>query len=124
MSISAKARGVVQEMPAADRPISEEYRIAAKEWVEADRLANLAEELKSAKLSEMILRDASLSVNRAEAQAKASNEWRDYIEDMVAKRSAATLAKVKVKWIEMKFSEWQAHDANARRERQMGRHGT
>lgn len=121
MSISERARATVQDIPENERPISEEYRIAAKEWVEADKLANLAEELKSAKLSEMMLRDTQLSINRAEAQAKASVEWREYIDDMVAKRGAANLARVKMKWVEMRFSEWQSSDANARRERQMGR---
>lgn len=126
MSISDRARAKLApaDMPEHERPISEEFRIAAKEWVEADKLASLAEELKSAKLSEMILRDAGLSVNRAEAQAKASVEWREYIADMVQKRANANLARVKQKWVEMRFSEWQSNDANARRERHMGRQAT
>jgi len=123
-TISERARAGVREMSERERPLSEEYRIAAKEWVEADRLASLAEELKSAKLSEMMLRDATMAISRAEAHAKSSVEWREYIDDMVAKRSAANLARVKMKWIEMKFSEWQSTDANARRERQMGRQAT
>lgn len=124
MTISERARATISEMPERERPISEEYRLAAKEWVEADRLASLAEELKSSKLSDMMLRDATLSINRAEAQAKASGEWKDYIDEMVSKRAAANLARVKMKWVEMRFSEWQSTDANARRERQMGRQGT
>ena len=108
-------------MPEAERPISEEFRIAGKEWVEADKLAHLAEELKSSKLAEMVLRDTTLSINRAEAQAKSSLEWREYIEDMVTKRSAANLARIKLKWVEMRFSEWMSNDANSRKERQMGR---
>lgn len=123
-TISERARATVSEMPERERPLSEEYRIAGKEWVEADRLASLAEGLKSAKLSEMMLRDASLAISRAEANAKSSIEWREYIDDMVAKRSAANLARIRLKWIDMRFSEWQSADANARRERQMGRQAT
>lgn len=110
-------------MPETERPISELFRVAAKEWVEADKLANLAEELKSAKLSEMILRDATLSINRAEAQAKASTEWREYIDDMVSKRSAANLARVKVEWLRMRERELDRADWAQRTERKMGRQG-
>ena len=124
-TISERARATAPaEMPEGERPISEEFRIAGKEWVEADKLAHLAEELKSSKLAEMVLRDNSLSINRAEAQAKASDEWRDYIEDMVTKRRDANLARIKLKWVEMRFSEWMSGDANARKERQMGRQAT
>lgn len=123
-SISERARSMVQEIPERERPISEEYRIAAREWVDAEKAASLLEETKTAVLSQMMNRLPDLSVNRAEMQVKASAEWMQFLKDMVEARAAANLAKVKMKWTELRFSEWQSADANARKERQMGRQAT
>jgi hypothetical protein len=54
-------------------------------------------------------------------QVKASTDWREFLTSMVEARAAANLAKVKMRWVELRFTEWNNADANARRERQMGR---
>ena len=54
-TISQRAIGV-QDLPENDRPISEEFRLAAKEWVEKEKAASLYEETKSSVLSQMMLR--------------------------------------------------------------------
>lgn len=124
MSISERARYRPAEIPQSQRPISEEYRIAAKDWVEKDKAANLLEETKTAVLAQMMLAQGDMPVSRAEMHVKASSQWSEFIASMVEARSAANLARVKLKYIEMRFSEWTANDANARRERHMGRQAT
>ncbi len=52
-------------------------------------------------------------------RAKASSAWKDYIEKMVKAREEANLAKVKVEWIRMRFSEQQSEEATARAERRL-----
>ena len=96
--------------------ISEEFRIIAKKWVEADAAANMLEESKSAVLAKMISAQGDMPVNRAETRVKSSSEWSDYIKSMVDARERASLLKVQLEFIRMRFSEWQSHEANKRAE--------
>ena len=100
--------------------LSEQYRLAAKEWCGLDSAANLLEESKSAVLSQMINSqfkiDHKIALNRAETNAKASEEWKEYITKMVKAREEANLAKSRVKWLEMRHREEQSAEASARAE--------
>lgn len=99
--------------------ISEEFRITAKAWVDADSAANLLEETKSAILSQKMVALGDMAVSKAEMQVKASPEWVDHITKMVKAREQANLLKVKLEWIRMKFSEQQSSEATARAERRL-----
>ena len=55
---------------------------------------------------------------------KASADWREFLEKMVDARAEANLARVKMKWTELRYGEWQSSDANARKERHFGRQAT
>jgi len=123
--MNGRPKHLTADIPKHERSISEEYRIAAKEWVEAEKAAALNEELKTSTLSRLMLKQGDgLPVSRAEMLAKSSDEWQTFIAEMVAAREAANFAKVKVKWVEMRFREWQSHDANARQEYRMVRQAT
>lgn len=111
----------ISEMPERERPLSEQFRLAAKAWVEADRIANLLEETKSANLSQMMMKHESLPVSRAEMIVKASPEWKEFLERMVDARAEANLCKVRKEYVQMRFSEWQSTNANLRDERRMSR---
>ena len=124
ISERARAKGPVGEMPAHERPISEEFRLVAKAWVDANAAANLLEETKSAVLSKMMLALGEKSVSAAEMKVKASDKWYNHVKKIVDARADADLRKVQMEYVRMKFSEWQSSDANARRERQMGRQAT
>ena len=128
-SISERASAAVQhpgvtDIPDRERPISEEFRLVARAWVEADKAANLLEECKTPTLSQMMLKCGDMPVSRAEMQCKASAEWREYLHKMVEARGEANLKRVHMKFIEMRYGEWQSNDANARREKHMGRQAT
>lgn len=96
--------------------ISEQYRIVAKQWVEADAAADLLEESKSAFLAQLMTKEGDLPVSRAEMNVKASEEWTGYIKRMVEARQRANLLKVKLEFLRMKFSEWNSEAANRRAE--------
>ncbi|MES2602122.1 MAG: hypothetical protein V4602_15070 [Pseudomonadota bacterium] len=97
-------------------PWSEQYRIVARKWVDADAAASLLEDTKSAFLSQRMQANADLPVNRAEAMIKGSPEWADFIDKMVAARKQANLLKVQLEYLKMKFSEWQSENATKRAE--------
>lgn len=81
------------------------------------------EETKSAVFSEMmgklISNDLKLPVNRAEILAKSSDEYKEFVTQMVKLRSRANLLKVQLEFIRMKFSEQQSVEATARAERRL-----
>ena len=97
-------------------PISEQYRLIAKQYVDADSAANLLEESKSAVLAKMMVARGDMPVSRAEMLVKASDEWTDYITKMVRAREAAALLKAQCEFIRMKFQEWSSENANRRAE--------
>jgi hypothetical protein len=112
-------QGGIRDIPANEQPLSEQFRLVAKEWVELDGAARLLEECKTATLSTMMKRLGDIPAAHAERDVKASTEWRDYLEKMVKTRTAANLKRVQMEYIRMKNSEWIAQDANARSERRM-----
>lgn len=97
-------------------PWSEQFRIVAKQWVEADAAANLLEDTKSAVLSERMQALGDMPVSKAEATVKASPEWRDFIGTMVDARKTANRLKVQMEYLRMKFQEWSSENANRRAE--------
>ena len=103
----------------ANIPYSEQYRLCAKDWVEKDSVARLLEETKTAVLSQYIQNEGDKPHNRAERDVKASEKWSDFITKMVRARETANLAKVKLKYIEMKYFENAGAEATARSERRM-----
>jgi hypothetical protein len=118
-TISQRAVANVRPMPVADQPLSEQYRIVSKNYVDAKAAAELLEESKSAVLSRMMAAKGEIPVSKAEMLTKASNEWRDYIETMVEARRKADLLKCQLEFIRMRHAEWQSMEANARAERKL-----
>ena len=97
-------------------PKSEEFRIIAKKWADADAAANLLEETKSAFLAKKMIAMGDMPVSRAEMAVKASDEWYDFVTSMVSAREKATLLKVQLEYIRMQFHEWQSIEATRRAE--------
>lgn len=97
-------------------PWSEQYRIVAKQWVDADAAANFREELKSATLARLMTAQGDMPVSRAEMIVKASDTWGKYVGEMIDARKTATLLKVQLEYIKMKFQEWSSENANKRAE--------
>lgn len=97
-------------------PWSEQYRVVAKEWVTLDGAARMLEESKTAVLSQMMKALGDKPAAHAERDVKASAEWHDYLGKMVDSRTQANLKKVHMKYLDMKFMEWNSENANRRAE--------
>lgn len=97
-------------------PLSEQYRIVAKKWVDADAAASILEETKSAFLSKQMAALGDMPVSRAEMMVKASDEWTDYVTGMVRAREQATLLRVQLEYIRMRHAEEQSFNATKRAE--------
>lgn len=119
MSISARATATIQQLPESERPISEQFRVVARQYVDADAAANLLEETKSAVLAKLMMAEGDIPVSKAEMRVKASKAWADHIEHMVNARAKATRLKVQMDYLRMRHSEWMSETANARAERKM-----
>lgn len=100
-------------------PLSERYRLAAKEWVELDNKARLLEETKSAVLSQQMTALGDMPVSKAELKVKASPFWTEFVTEIVEARTSANLKKVELEWLRMRFSEQQSREATERAERKM-----
>lgn len=101
-------------------PISEQYRIVAKQWVDAEAGASLLEDTKSAILSErmqaLLREEPGLAINRAEAAVKASDEWKEWITGMIEARKKANLLKVQLEYLRMRSGEQASYEATKRAE--------
>jgi len=100
--------------PVTNLPWSEQYRIVAKQWVDAEAAASLLEDTKSAVLAEKMLALGDMPVSRAEMTVKASEEWRGELLSISTQRQAANRLKVQMEYIRMKFMEWQSENATKR----------
>lgn len=100
--------------------LSEQYRIAALQWCDAEAAADLLENTKSAVLAEKMQSYTDMAVNKAEMMVKASQGWKDFIEKMVSARKTANRLKVQVEFLKMKFYEQNSHEATARAEMKLG----
>lgn len=97
-------------------PHSEQYRIVAKNWVDADAAANLLEECKTPTLSQKMVALGDMPVSKAEMLVKASDEWHEYIKIMVEARKRSNLLKVQLEHIKMQSAEHQSAEATKRAE--------
>jgi hypothetical protein len=103
-----------------NRPISEQFRIVSKQWVDAEAAASLLEDTKSAVLSErmqaLLREEPGLAINRAEATVKASDEWKEWITGMIDARKKANLLKVQMEYLRMRSGEQASYEATKRAE--------
>jgi len=97
-------------------PWSEQFRIAARHWVDAEAAASILEDTKSAVLSQRMTALGDMPVNRAEMQVKSSPAWVEHVTAMVEARKEANRRKVQMEFLRMKFSEWQSAEASKRAE--------
>ena len=100
--------------PVTNLPWSEQYRITAKKWVDAEAAASLLEDTKSAVLAERMLALGDMPVSRAEMVVKGSQEWRGELLSITTARQAANLLKVQLEYIRMRFMEWSSENATKR----------
>ena len=99
-----------------NRPISEQYRVVAKQWVEAEAAASILEDTKSAVLSQQMLALGEMPVSKAEMLTKANPEWIEHVKKITEARSKANLLKVQMEYLRMKSGEQASFEATRRAE--------
>jgi hypothetical protein len=118
-------RAAMHTVPAKEQPISEQFRIVAKQWCDADAAASLMEELKTTTLekmkSDLIERNGPTPDNTATRLAKCNSEWTDYITQMCKHRAEANRLKCQMEYLRIKFNEWQSIEASARHEMRLSK---
>ena len=102
-----------------DVPVSEQYRLAARQWVRVDAAARMLEEGKSAYIAQQITKLGEMAHAKAERIVKASPEYSDYIKKMVNAKTAANEMREELAWLKMRHMERTSEDANARSERKL-----
>jgi hypothetical protein len=93
-----------------NQPISEQYRIVAKRWVDAEAAASLMEDTKSAVLSQKMKALGDMPNSRAEMIVRASPEWMEFITQTIDTRKQANLLKVQLEYLRMRSKEWTAEE--------------
>ncbi len=115
----------MKDIPERERPLSEQFRIVALAWSDANSAANLQEELKTTTLekwkTELILASGDMADNKAERTIKAQPRWEAYIRQMCLDRAEADKRKVQLEYLRMKFQEWASSEANQRQEARLTR---
>lgn len=100
----------------ATEALSKKFWEAAKNFLEHNKSASFLEEMKTATLSQMMMKLGDMPVSKAEMQVKASPEWEEYIRLMTASRASANEAKLQMEFLRMKASERMSEEATARAE--------
>lgn len=113
----------ITEMPAHERPLSEQYRLVAKRFAEAYGQATFMENTRSGELSKLIkkrMETANEKITRAAAEmdVKASEEWYDFNHRLAQAKEHVEILRAQKKYIEMQA--WERTDANANRRKEMG----
>lgn len=99
-----------------NRPWSDIYREAGEDWVDKEAAAQLLEDTKSSVMAQKQAAYGDIPVNKAEQKVKASPEWMEHLEKIVAARKAANLAKIYLDYVKMQSMEAASREANARAE--------
>lgn len=116
------ASAAISMMPQQERPISEEFRLIARKWADAESAAELLRGTKKdvlEKLKEKIIAEKDMPDNKAERIARCSPEWAEFKQQMFAANQEARLLGLKLEFIRMRHREWISRDANARIERKL-----
>lgn len=115
----------IHDMPEDERPISELFRITSKHWIAADHEYRHFEEMKTPELEkrkqaliEAATPDDKMTDAKAERIVKASQEWRDYIRQLVEAKTKANRFQMQMEYIRMR--QWEINDANASKRAEMG----
>lgn len=116
---------MTKEIPVSERPLSEQYRVVARKWIDAENAAELLYELKTTSLealkAKVMSEQGDLGMSDAAAQRMAMNmpEWREYLEKLCGHRADARKYKVQLEYFKLRHMEQQSLEATARAERKL-----
>lgn len=113
------------EMPEHERPLTEQFRIVALKYVDADAAARMLEETKTTTLermkSDLIAERGEMPDNKAERLVKSGDDWTEYLARMVNARTESDKLKLHLEFIRMQERYQDRMSWLDRSERKMGR---
>ena len=112
----------VTDIPASERPLSEQYRIVAKQFASAYGQATFMENTRSGELAKMVKKrmdEANEKITRAtaEMEVKASEPWYDFNERLALAKEKVEILRAQKKYIEM--VQWERNNADANRRKEL-----
>lgn len=123
MSVSARALAA-SPMPEHERPISEQFRIVSKQWVDADAAALLLKNNKETVFCEMVLAMGDMPITKAERMVRVSQGWKDHLQKIAEARREANLKRAQLEYLKIRERELDRASWNERTEHKMGRSTT
>lgn len=120
----------MRDMPHDERSIVEEFRLVAERYVDAQAAADVYEETKTTRLEKMkddfikASGDPKMADNRAERSVKASAEWQEFMDNLLAARTNALRLKLNLELVRIKERQIERRSWTERVERKMGRSAT
>ena len=94
----------------------EEYKQAARDWLEKQTVADQLRECKADRFAEITHRQDGKTNAEKERMARLDPEWKEYRTGMLEAEDRARRAKFWAKVHEMKFDAMRSMNANARKE--------
>lgn len=120
-----------KDMPLADRPLNERYRVAGKDWARKKAVWNRYDKRKKITFNHMVVALQKLAIEngqritraQAELEVTVSDEWKQFIEELLTAEEHMDFAEVEKD--SLKIEQWERNDesANAREERRSIRMG-
>lgn len=101
------------------KPISQQWYEAAAAWTDLESAASILEDTRSAVFSQWCYEQRDMPVSKAEMLVRASGRWETHVKSIVAARTAANKAKIKMEYFKLRFHENQSTEANHRLETKM-----
>lgn len=102
--------------PPSNAPLSEQFRLLAKQYVKLDAVARRMEESKTAELARRVKAKGDMPVTSAERDVKSDQDWQDYIDAMLNARTAANELRYEMEAMKMQHAENQSFEASKRAE--------
>jgi hypothetical protein len=115
-TVSERATATIRELQEREQPLSEQFRLVAKRWVDAEAAYDILNETKTAVFAQKCAELGDIAVNRAEQKVRSSPDWFDHLTKISSARRDANLLKMQIKYIEMKHREWVSANATNRAE--------
>ena len=84
---------------------AEAFRAAGDRWVKSDERARRLEELKDHTLAKRMKARGDIAVAAAKRDVEATQEWADFLTEMVQARSQANRERIEMEYLHMKFFE-------------------
>jgi hypothetical protein len=126
MSISARARGMVSEMPEREHDLVERFRVVAEDWADADAAYYMLDNTRTSVRDEIELKLAAAGTNASKAKmlANTSVEYREHVQKTADAKRLANVLRARMDYLRMREKRAERSEIAMMSERKMVRHGT